>query len=109
MQDFRAGVHLTEVFLQVHACSPRLTCAGQHQHPGVAVLFQGFQHVDHFPVQRGAHCIALFRAVEGDPGNARLQFDLHGSPAAFVFAHGSALLLFEVVNTKLSEQISYVN
>ncbi|MNH13820.1 hypothetical protein D3C79_734020 [compost metagenome] len=100
LKDFGAGVDLAEVFLQVHACSPRLTGPGQHQHAGVSVLLQGFQHVDHFPVQGGAHGIAFFRAIEGHPGDARFQFDLHGGPAAFIFAHGSALLLFEVMGPR---------
>src|SRR5262249_1107639 len=45
------------------------------------------EHVDHLAVERGAHGVALVRAVEGDPGDAALHLDRDGLPAILVVRH----------------------
>ncbi|MNF95579.1 hypothetical protein D3C84_783420 [compost metagenome] len=92
LKDFWARIHFAEVFLEVHACGPGITGTGQYQHTGRRVLLQGFQHIDHFPVERRAHGVAFFRAIEDDPRDAFFHFDFDGCPATFVIAHGDALL-----------------
>ena len=100
LEDFRAGIHFAKVFLEVHAGGPSLARTGQHQHPGVRILFQGLQYVDHFAVQGRAHGIAFFRAVENDPGDALLDLDLDGGPAAFVVAHDGCSLIVRLKMNK---------
>jgi len=92
LEDFRAGIHFAKVFLEVHAGGPGFTGTGQYQYAGGGVLLQGFQDVDHFAVQGRAHGVAFFRAIENDPGNAFLDFNLDGGPTAFVIAHDGTLL-----------------
>ncbi|MPN64311.1 hypothetical protein SDC9_212082 [bioreactor metagenome] len=87
LEDFRLAVGLAEVFLQIHAGGPRIAGAGQHQDHGLLVEFQRLQHVDHFAIERRAHRVALFRAVQRDPGNAFFELDLHAAPAAFILGH----------------------
>jgi hypothetical protein len=87
LQDLGAGVDLAEVFLQVHAGSPRIAGAGQHQHAGVDVEFQRFEHLDHLGVERWAHRVTLLGAVERDPGDALVHLHVHGLPAPLVVSH----------------------
>ncbi|MCY1180123.1 hypothetical protein D9M73_205520 [compost metagenome] len=92
LEDLRARVHFAEVFLEVHARGPGFAGTGQHQHAGRRILLKGFQHIDHFPVERRTHGVAFFRAIEDDPGDAFFDLDLDGCPATFVIAHGDTLL-----------------
>ncbi len=109
LEDLRPGIHFAEVFLEVHAGRPGFAGTGQYQYAGGRILLQGFQYVDHFPVQGRAHGVAFFRTVEDDPGDAFLDLNLDCGPTAFVIAHGGTLLFWCEDESKLNRKYSYVN
>ncbi len=94
LEDFRAGIHFAKVFLEVHARRPGFARTGEDQHAGGRILLEGFQDVDHFPVQGRAHGVAFFRTIENDPGDAFFDLNLDCGPTAFVIAHGGTLLFW---------------
>ncbi|CAL8481613.1 protein of unknown function (plasmid) [Caballeronia sp. S22] len=87
LKNFRARVHFAEILLQVHARGPGVTRAGQHEHARICIQFERLENLNHLAVERGAHCIALFRAIEHHPGDARFHFHVNGFPATFIACH----------------------
>ncbi len=66
----RVAVEPAKIQLQIHASGPCLAGAGQDQNAGVGVCLESENAIQHLLVERRAHRIALFRAVERDGGDA---------------------------------------
>jgi hypothetical protein len=71
----RQSVGRAEEFPQVHAGGKGIPRPGEHQHTAAVVDLERIEDADHLIVERRAHAVALFRPVQGHPGN--LVLELH--------------------------------
>ena len=60
--------------------------AGQHQHADIVAELEFVEHSQHLAIERGAHAVALFGAVEVHPGDAVM--DDEGNGVVFGFGFG---------------------